>query len=61
LPATNADFFGDATFNLDVTNLPQGQVILAGQTWNFENWYRDPAAGGANYNGSDGLSVLFCP
>jgi hypothetical protein len=61
LPPTNADFFGDATFNLDVTNLPQGQVILAGQTWNFENWYRDPAAGGANYNGSDGLSVLFCP
>ena len=61
LPPTNADFFGDATFNLDVNNLPQGQVFSAGQTWNFQNWYRDPAAGGANYNASDGLSVVFCP
>jgi hypothetical protein len=61
LSAVQANAFGDTAFNLDLTSLPQGVQVQAGESWNFENWYRDPAAGGANYNGSDGLNVIFCP
>ena len=61
LPAVHANLFGDTSFNLDLNTLPQGIQIHAGESWNFENWYRDPAAGGANYNGSNGLNVVYCP
>lgn len=30
-----------------------------GSTWNFQFWYRDPQAGGSNFNLSDGLSIQF--
>lgn len=36
-------------------------TILGGSVWNFQCWYRDPAAGGASFNLSDGISVRFCP
>jgi hypothetical protein len=36
-------------------------LITAGSTWNFQFYYRDAAAGGAFFNVSNGLSVLFCP
>jgi hypothetical protein len=61
LPAVHAGIFGDTLFNLDLTSLPQGVQIHAGESWNFQNWYRDPAAGGANFNASNGLNVIFCP
>ena len=35
--------------------------ITAGSTWNFSAWFRDPAAGGAFFNLSDGLEVTFGP
>ena len=34
--------------------------IEAGDTWQFQLWYRDPAGGGSGFNLSDGLRVLFC-
>ena len=47
---------------LDYTNPPQaaGQITV-GSTWNFQFRYRDPAAGGAYFNLSDGLEITFCP
>ncbi len=50
------------THSLDYANPPAavGQ-ITAGSTWNFQAWFRDPAAGGAFFNLSDGLSVTFAP
>jgi hypothetical protein len=36
-------------------------AITAGSTWNFQFWYRDVAAGGAQFNLSNGLQVTFCP
>jgi hypothetical protein len=33
--------------------------VAAGETWNFQLWYRDPNGGGANF--SDGLSSTFEP
>ena len=32
-----------------------------GSTWNIQAWYRDPAAGGASFNLSDGYSMTFTP
>jgi hypothetical protein len=50
------------THALDVNNPPDvaGQ-ILVGSRWNFQAWFRDPAAGGAYFDLSDGLSVYFLP
>lgn len=35
--------------------------ITPGSTWNFQAWFRDPAAGGAGFDLSDGLQVTFLP
>lgn len=40
--------------------IPSG-AILPGSTWCFQAWYRDPAAGGASFNLSNGLSIAFTP
>lgn len=53
------DTFGDATLPLDLNNLPGG-AALPGQVRNFQFWYRNPAAGGAGFNLSNGLSVTIC-
>jgi hypothetical protein len=36
-------------------------ALTAGSTWYFQYWYRDPLAGGANFNLSDALGGTFCP
>jgi hypothetical protein len=50
------------THALDVQQPTSGAPpILAGSTHFFQAWYRDPAGGGAGFNLSDGLEVLFTP
>ncbi len=45
---------------LDNTSPPAAAgLITPGSTWHFQAWYRDPAAGGANFNLSDGYTILF--
>jgi hypothetical protein len=34
-------------------------MFQPGSTWNFQFWYRDVAAGGSNFNLSEGLAVQF--
>ena len=47
---------------VDFTSPPQvAGTILPGSTWNFQFWYRDPLAGGAGFNLSNGLEASFCP
>lgn len=49
---------------LDLTQAPASGgpgEIGPGSTWNFQFWYRDPAAGGAGFNLSDALRATFCP
>lgn len=41
-------------------NLP-ATAIRAGEVWRFQLWYRNPAAGGAGFNLSNGLRALFAP
>ena len=53
---------GQLDWALDIANPPSaaGQ-ITAGSTWNFQAWFRDPAAGGSLFDTSDGYEVVFQP
>jgi mono/diheme cytochrome c family protein len=49
---------------LDLTQPPAnsgGGAITPGSQWYFQFWYRDPAGGGARFNLSDALDLVFCP
>ena len=49
------------SFAIDYPNLPSLGQVTAGDTRFFQAWYRDPAAGGAFFNLSDGLELTFEP
>ena len=51
---------GAIDYYLDNTLYPASGSIVAGSTWSFQAWYRDPAAGGSNFNLSDAVRVEFC-
>ena len=58
-PPMNSGVQGMVALQLDLANTPQpgGAVaIMAGETWNFQAWYRDL---GGNNNFSDGLEITF--
>ena len=58
------DGFGFVSMPVDFGTPPAGSgpgALLAYGNWNFQFWYRDPAGGGAQFNLSDALNVLFCP
>lgn len=61
LPAHAANSAGNNFLPLNYNALPQGGQVSAGQAWNFQCYYRDIAGGGALFNASDGLHVIFCP
>lgn len=54
---------GRIELGLDLALTPEGAgfvQVLAGETWNYQAWFRDVAAGGAaTSNFSDGLEVQF--
>lgn len=58
---TVASSSGLAARSLNYGSLPATGTITVGSTWNFQFWYRNPAAGGAGFNLSDGISIHFCP
>jgi len=62
LGVVNSGSAGIATKWVDY-NSPQALAgpIVAGSTWNFQYWYRDPAGGPAGYNASDALQATFKP
>ena len=58
----NGGFFGTADVLVDLNDLPQpsGSVAaLAGETWNFQAWFRDVAGGAATSNFSDAWQVTW--
>ncbi len=64
LPATLSTAAGVLGRPLDFTQPPLSSgpgAPTAGSTWYFQLWYRDVAAGGPQFNLSDGLGVTFCP
>lgn len=63
-PPVLGDLFGDASYAVDLTTAPANAGagrIDPFSTWNFQFWYRDPAAGGAGFNLSNALQLHFCP
>ena len=63
-PPLLIDSLGNAHRALDMTVPPlsagPGQVT-PGSFWQFQFFYRDAAGGGAQFNTSDAVSILFCP
>jgi len=60
LPVVFADGGGNATFALDLFQLPPGGTIQSGDTTFVQLWYRDPAFGGSGFNFSNGLEIAWC-
>jgi formylglycine-generating enzyme required for sulfatase activity len=54
---------GSFYLSVDLSSTPEGGSfvqVAAGETWNFQSWYRDTGpAGQASSNFTDGLQVLF--
>ena len=61
LPTVKTDIYNSAHLQLDFPTLPAAGKIKAGSTWYFQFWFRDPLAGGAGSNFSDGVKITFCP
>ena len=55
------DANGACDMPLDFGALPAAGPIHSGSTWNFQFWFRDPAAGGSGFNLSDAMTLNFCP
>jgi len=60
MPPVMANANLQAELELDFGALPAAGAITAGSTWFFQYWFRDPNAGGAASNFSDGLRITFC-
>ena len=55
---------GLAPYDVDFNAWPAGSgpgEILAGSTWNFQFWYRDPLGQTATFNASDATAITFTP
>jgi hypothetical protein len=62
LPVVVTSLAGNASYAIDLTQpTASAAPIVAGETWNFQFWYRDPPGNLAPFNVSDGLNVPFCP
>ena len=46
---------------VDYNSLPPGGQVVAGTTFHFQCWFRDPAGGGAGFDLSDGYTITFAP
>ncbi len=59
---SNASGFLDRTVDFALPPLGSGPYAVSpGTTWYFQYVYRDPAAGGANFDATNGVAVTFCP
>lgn len=61
LPATSSDSLGLAIKAVDLNSMPAGGGMVPGNSMHASAYYRDPAAGGANFNTADVLSWTWCP
>ncbi|MDZ4771882.1 MAG: matrixin family metalloprotease [Planctomycetota bacterium] len=61
LPIVITSIFGTAFYQLDLTTAPVAGTITAGNTYNFQYWFRDVPGGAPFFNLTDGLAVPFCP
>jgi hypothetical protein len=59
-PVSTANNNGVLAFPIDYSSTQAAQLVV-GATAYFQSWYRDPAAGGENFNTSDGYRLTFAP
>jgi len=63
-PGAVPDSGGTARHAIDFSSSPAGVgagAFVAGTTYFFQFWYRDPLGGPAGYNLSSGLAITFQP
>ena len=56
----NSGTTGEFSLALDLTAIPQGSgfvTVTAGETWNYQAWYRDGVGLGSNF--TDGLEIQY--
>ncbi|MAF64454.1 MAG: hypothetical protein CMJ84_02180 [Planctomycetes bacterium] len=56
-----ASGLGELDFDVDNETPPVSGDFTPGSVWNFQAWFRDPAAGGSTFDLSDGLRITFAP
>ncbi len=61
LKPASTGLFGELLDPCQSSLLPAGGDVVVGDVRYFQCWYRDPQAGGAQFNLSNGLSVTFTP
>jgi hypothetical protein len=54
------ELYRDVDFNAAPMNAGAG-LVVPGSRWNFQFWYRDPAASGSTFNLTNGLTAPICP
>jgi len=63
-PPAVTDLFGDLTRHWDLSQAPSDSgagAVSAGDTWNVQFWYRDPASTqGSSFNLSNAISISWC-
>jgi hypothetical protein len=60
--AADPNGFLDRTVDFTLPPLASGPyAVTPGSTWRFQYVYRDPAAGGANFDTTNGAAITFCP
>ncbi len=57
----SSGFTGQVNFPLPFSGLPTTVSLNAGESWNFQYWFRDASGGGATSNTTDAVSVTFLP
>ena len=63
LPIISMDVFGDVSYDIDWDSAPIDSgagAWNAGDIWNIQFWYRDPAGGPSGFNLSNALELEIC-
>ena len=58
----NSGAAGELVIKVDLTALPRPNgthSVVAGETWNFQCWFRDTVGGMTTSNFTDGIEILF--
>ena len=58
----NSGAAGELVIDVDLTALPRPNgthSVVAGETWNFQAWFRDKTGGVPTSNFTDGIEIVF--
>lgn len=58
--STQTTSLGDASFDVDYNDPSHSSTLFAGESRNFQFWFRDPAGGSEGFNLTNALKITFC-